>query len=97
MKMGWICDNDEENHKYKSKTTATTFEIQTWGIHPPPPPLPQEGLFIIIIIIIVIIISILYLPAFEALAVSYSLAVQLVYGQVKLLMSLRMLSSHFET
>ena len=92
MKMGWICDNDEENHKYKSKTTATTFEIQTWGI-PPPPPLPQEGLFIIIIIII----SILYLPAFEALAVSYSLAVQLVYGQVKLLMSLRMLSSHFET
>ena len=92
MKMGWICDNDEENHKYKSKTTATTFEIQTWGIHPPPP-LPQEGLFIIIIIII----SILYLPAFEALAVSYSLAVQLVYGQVKLLMSLRMLSSHFET
>ena len=60
-----------------------------------PPPLPQEGLFIIIIIII--IISILYLPAFEALAVSYSLAVQLVYGQVKLLMSLRMLSSHFET
>ena len=94
MKMGWICDNDEENHKYKSKTTATSFEIQTWGIHPPPP-LPQEGLFIIIIIII--IISILYLPAFEALAVSYSLAVQLVYGQVKLLMSLRMLSSHFET
>ena len=61
-----------------------------------PPPLPQEGLFIIIIIVI-IIISILYLPAFEALAVSYSLAVQLVYGQVKLLMSLRMLSSHFET
>ena len=95
MKMGWICDNDEENHKYKSKTTATTFEIQTWGIQPPPP-LPQEGLFIIIIIVI-IIISILYLPAFEALAVSYSLAVQLVYGQVKLLMSLRMLSSHFET
>ena len=94
MKMGWICDNDEENHKYKSKTTATTFEIQTWGIHPPP--LPQEGFFIIIIIII-IIISILYLTAFEALAVSYSLAVQLVYGQVKLLMSLRMLSSHFET
>ena len=27
MKMGWICDNDEENHKYKSKMTA--FEIQT--------------------------------------------------------------------
>ena len=94
MKMGWICDNDEENHKYKSKTTATTFEIQTWGIHSPPP-LPQEGLFIIIISSSSS--SILYLPAFEALAVSYSLAVQLVYGQVKLLMSLRMLSSHFET
>ena len=93
MKVGWICDNDEENHKYKSKTTATTFEIQTWGIHPPP--LPQEGLFIIIISSSSS--SILYLPAFEALAVSYSLAVQLVYGQVKLLMSLRMLSSHFET
>ena len=94
MKMGWICDNDEENLKYKSKTTATTFEIQTWGIHPPR---PQEGLFIIIIIIISSSSSILFLPAFGALAVSYSLAVQLVYGQVKLLMSLRMLSSHFET
>ena len=52
----------------------------------------QEGLFIVIVIII------LYLPAFEALAVSCSsLVVQLVQGQVKLLMSLRMLSSHFET
>ena len=55
----------------------------------------QEGLFIVIVIVIVIII--LYLPAFEALAVSCSLVVQLVRGQVKLLMSLRMLSSHFET
>ena len=56
----------------------------------------QEGLFIVIVIVIVIII--LYLiPAFEALAVSCSLVVQLVQGQVKLLMSLRMLSSHFET
>ena len=66
----------------------TAFEIQTRGIHSPPP-LPQEGLFIIIII--------LYLPAYEVLAVSYSLVVHLVQGQVKLLMSLRMLSSHFET
>ena len=90
--MGWICDNDKENHKYKSKMTA--FEIQTRGIDPPPP-LPQEGLLIIIIIIIIIII--MHLPAFEVLAVSYSLVVQLVQGQVKLLMSLRMLSSHFET
>ena len=55
MKMGWICDNDEENHKYKSKTTATAFEIQTRGIHPRPPPPAQEGFFIIIIIIIIII------------------------------------------
>ena len=38
MKMGWICNNDEENHKYKSKTTATAFEIQTRGIPPPPHP-----------------------------------------------------------
>ena len=53
--------------------------------------------FIIIIIVIIIITIILYLPAFEVLAVSYSLVVQLVDGQVKLLMSLRMLSSHFET
>ena len=53
----------------------------------------QEGLFIVIVIVIVI----LYLPAFEVLAVSCSLVVQLVQGQVKLLMSLRMLSSHFET
>ena len=57
----------------------------------------QEGLFIVIVIVIVIVIIILYLPAFEALAVSCSLVVQLVQGQVKLLMSLRMLSSHFET
>ena len=48
MKMGWICDNDEENHKYKSKMTA--FEIQTWGIHPA----PRRSLIVIIIIIIII-------------------------------------------
>ena len=80
------------NTKVKLLLLLLKFRL---GAYTPPPPLPQEGLFIIIIIII--IISILYLPAFEALAVSYSLAVQLVYGQVKLLMSLRMLSSHFET
>ena len=59
----------------------------------------QEGLFIVIaiVIVIVIVIVILYLPAFEVLAVSCSLVVQLVQGQVKLLMSLRMLSSHSET
>ena len=44
MKMGWISDNDEENHKYKSKMTA--FEIQTWGIHPPSQCLRNKKVFL---------------------------------------------------
>ena len=85
-----MCNNDEETTNTKVKQLLLKFRL---------PWLPQEGLFIIFIIItiIIIIIIILYLPAFEVLAVSCSLVVQLVQGQVKLLMSLRMLSSHFET
>ena len=76
----------------KVKLLLLLLKFRLGAYTPPPPPATRRS-----IIIIIIIISILYLPAFEALAVSYSLAVQLVYGQVKLLMSLRMLSSHFET
>ena len=50
MKMGWMCNNDEETTNTKVKQLLLKFRL---------PWLPQEGLFIIFIIITIIIIIII--------------------------------------